>query len=131
MYQNVQIKSQTYTKNFNMASVIVIPQTCPHVDSYSNSLLFSVELYRCCTKTLLADDQWWPRTSGGRLRFARAITYLLHHRFGSFLKGNKRKPYKKDWQNCQSCRQIVSNFPKLPTCQHRGIFGGLQQIRHL
>ena len=43
------------------------------------------------THNILADDQWWPRTKGGRLRFARAITYLLRHKFGSFVKRNKRK----------------------------------------
>ena len=48
-------------------------------------------------KIILAGDQRWPRTSGGRLRFARAITYLLRHRFGNFVKGNKRNPHKKDW----------------------------------
>ena len=31
-------------------------------------------------KTVLAGDRWWPRTSGGCFRFARAITYLLRHR---------------------------------------------------
>ena len=44
---------------------------------------------------LLAGDQWWPHTSGGRLRFVRAITYLLRHRFGNFVKGNKRNLHKK------------------------------------
>ena len=40
-------------------------------------------------ETLLAGDQWWPRTSGGRLRFAHTITHLLRHRFGHFVKSNK------------------------------------------
>ena len=39
--------------------------------------------------TVLAGDQWWPRTSGGRLRFAHAITHLLRHRFGHFINSNK------------------------------------------
>ena len=38
---------------------------------------------------LLAGDQWWPRTSGGRLRFAHAPTHLLRHRFGNFVNSNK------------------------------------------
>ena len=38
---------------------------------------------------VLAGDQWWPRTSGGRLRFAHAITHLLRHRFGHFVNSNK------------------------------------------
>ena len=46
---------------------------------------------------VLAGDQWWLRTSGGRFRFARAITYLLRHRFGSFVKENNLNPHKKDW----------------------------------
>ena len=40
-------------------------------------------------KNILAGDQWWPRTSGGRLRFAHAITHLLRHRFGHFVNSNK------------------------------------------
>ena len=32
---------------------------------------------KCVAVSILAGDQWWPRTSGGRLRFVRAITYLL------------------------------------------------------
>ena len=43
---------------------------------------------------ILAGDQWWPRTSGGRLRCAHAITHLLRHRFGLFIKGNKRNTHK-------------------------------------
>ena len=50
--------------------------------------------YACTLEMLLAGDQWWPRTSGGRLRFAHAITHLLRHRFGLFMKGNKRNTYK-------------------------------------
>ena len=45
---------------------------------------------------LLAADQWWPRTSGGRLRFIRAITYSLRHRISNFVEGNKRNLHKKD-----------------------------------
>ena len=45
---------------------------------------------------ILAGDQWWPRTSGGHLRLAQALTYLLRHRLGNFVKGNKRNPHKKD-----------------------------------
>ena len=30
-------------------------------------------------KMVLACDQWWPRTSGGRLRYAHAITHLLRN----------------------------------------------------
>ena len=41
------------------------------------------------SKMLLAGDQWWPHTSGGRLRSARAITYLLRHRIS-----NKRNLHK-------------------------------------
>ena len=44
--------------------------------------------------SVLAGDLWWPRTSGDRFRFVRAITYLLHHRFGNFVKENKRNPHK-------------------------------------
>ena len=50
-------------------------------------------------KNILAGDQWWPRTSGGRLRSVQAITYLLCHRIGNFVKGNKRNLHKKDWLN--------------------------------
>ena len=39
-------------------------------------------------RTLLAGDQWWPRTSVGRLRFAHAITHLLRQRFVHFVKSN-------------------------------------------
>ena len=45
-------------------------------------------------KTVLAGDQWWPRTSGGRLRFAHAITHLSRRRLGLFMKENKRSTYK-------------------------------------
>ena len=38
---------------------------------------------------ILAGDQWWPRTSGGRLRFAHAVTHLLRHRIGHFINSNK------------------------------------------
>ena len=77
---------------------------------------------------VLAGDQWWPRTSGGRLRFVRTITYLLRHRIGNFGKGNKRNLHKKDWLNSLSVRQNVDSFPKPPTCQHRAISWGLQPI---
>ena len=70
------------------------------------------------TKALLAGNQWWPRTSGGRLRFARAITHLLSHRFGNFVKGNKRNPHLKRLINSLSGRQQVNNFPEPPACQH-------------
>ena len=53
-------------------------------------------------ETVLAGDQWWPRTSGGRLRFLRAITYLFRHRIGKFITGNKRNLHKKDWLNSLS-----------------------------
>ena len=49
---------------------------------------------RMTLELLMAGDQWWPRTSGSRFRYARAITYLLRHRFGNFVKGNKRNPHK-------------------------------------
>ena len=81
--------------------------------------------------SLLAGDQWWPRTSGGRLRFVLAITYLLRHRIGNFVKGNKRNLHNKDLLNSLSLRQRVDSFPKPPTCQHRGISGGQQPIRHI
>ena len=55
----------------------------------------SLYKYRCRTR-LLAGDQWWLRPSGGRLRFVRSITYLLRHRFGNFVKGNKRNLHNKD-----------------------------------
>ena len=45
--------------------------------------------------TILAGNQWWPRTRGGRLRSIRAITYLLRHRIDNFVKGNKRNLHKK------------------------------------
>ena len=45
----------------------------------------------CLREHVLAGDQWWPRTSGGRLRSVRAITYLLRHRIGNFVKGNKKE----------------------------------------
>ena len=41
--------------------------------------------------TLLAGDQWWPHTSGGRLRFAQAVMHLLRHRFGCFVKKEQTK----------------------------------------
>ena len=43
---------------------------------------------------VLAGDQWWPRTRGGRLRLVHAITHVLHHNFGHFVKGNKRNAHK-------------------------------------
>ena len=51
---------------------------------------------------LLASDQWWPRSSGDRLRFVRTITNLLRHRIGNFVKGNKRNLHEKDWLNSLS-----------------------------
>ena len=80
---------------------------------------------------ILAGDQWWPRTSGGCLRFVRAITYLLRHRISNFVKGNKRNLHKKDWLNSRSVRQKVDSFPNPPTCQHPGISWGQQPIRHI
>ena len=81
---------------------------------------------------VLAGDQWLPRASGDHLRFARAVTYLLRHRLGSFVKGNKRDPHKKELvKNSLSTRQKVNNFPKPPKYQHPGISGGLQPIRHI
>ena len=44
---------------------------------------------------LLAGDQRWPRTSSGRLRLAHAITRVLHHKFGHFVKGKKETPAKR------------------------------------
>ena len=41
------------------------------------------------TVTVLAGDQWWPATSGGRLRLAQAVKHVLHHKFGHSVKGNK------------------------------------------
>ena len=61
----------------------------------SNEVHVSVFLF--FRHPVLAGDQWWPRTIGGRLRFARAITYLLHNRFSNLIKGNKRNSYEKDW----------------------------------
>ena len=55
-------------------------------------------------KELLAGDQWWPRTSGGRLRVVRAVTYLLRHRIGNFVTGNKRNIHTKDWLHSLSVR---------------------------
>ena len=55
-------------------------------------------------KELLAGDQWWPRTSGGRVRFVRAVMYLLCHRIGNFGTGNKRNSHTKDWLNSLSVR---------------------------
>ena len=40
-------------------------------------------------RAVLAGDQWWPRTSGSRVRSVRAMTYFLRHRIGNFIKGNK------------------------------------------
>ena len=51
---------------------------------------------------VLAGDQWLARTSGGRLRFAHAITHLLRHRFGLFIKGNKRNTYKERLTKCSA-----------------------------
>ena len=47
------------------------------------------KLNQCCLNAILAGDQWWPHTSGGRLRFAHAISHLLRHRLGHFVKSNK------------------------------------------
>ena len=55
-------------------------------------------------RTLLAGDQWWPRTSGGRLHSVWAIAYLLRHRISNFVKGNKRNLHKQDWLNSLSVR---------------------------
>ena len=51
-------------------------------------------IYEMYSIAILAGDQWWPRTSGGRLRFVRAKAYLLRHRIGTFVKGNKRNLHK-------------------------------------
>ena len=40
-------------------------------------------------RPVVAAYQWWPRTSGGRLRFAHAITHLLRQSFGHFVNSNK------------------------------------------
>ena len=45
---------------------------------------------------LLAGNQWWPRTSGGRLRLVHAIKHLLHHKVGHFVTRNKSYTLKKD-----------------------------------
>ena len=45
---------------------------------------------------VLAGNQWWPHTSGGRLRLAHAITHVSHHRFGHFVKGNIRNIHKNE-----------------------------------
>ena len=51
--------------------------TCVLQTQFSSFIYFYINL------------QWWPRTSGGRLRFAHAITHLLRHRFGHFVNSNK------------------------------------------
>ena len=81
-------------------------------------------------KSLLAGDQWWPRTSGGRLRFAHAITHLLRHRFGHFINSNKWNTHKKDWSNFLPGSQKISNFINLPSCKHHCISGGWQPFKH-
>ena len=80
-------------------------------------------LYYTGGRPVVAAYQWC------RLHFVRAITYLLYHRIGNFVKGNKRNCHIKDWLNSLSVRQKVDSFPKPPTCQHRGISWGLQPIR--
>ena len=45
---------------------------------------------------LLAGDQWWPHTSGGRLRLAHAITHVLQHKVSHCVKRNKSYFLKKD-----------------------------------
>ena len=79
---------------------------------------------------VLAGDQWWPRTSGGRLRFAHAITHLLRHRFGHFVNSNKWNTHKKDWLNFLPGSQQINNFTNLPSCKHHCISGGWQPFKH-
>ena len=82
-------------------------------------------------KRVLAGDQWWPRTSSGRLHFVRAIPNLLRHRIGNFVKRNNRNLHKKEWLNFLSVRPKVDSFPKPSTCQHRDISWGLEPIRRI
>ena len=42
------------------------------------------------------DATYWLATSGGRLHLAQAITHVLHHKFGYFVKATKETPSKKD-----------------------------------
>ena len=62
---------------------------------------------------LLASDQCWPHTSGGRLRRAHAIKHVLHHIFGHFVKGNKKK---------HSQKSLIKFSAILPTYPHANIF---------
>ena len=43
----------------------------------------------------MAGDQWWPRTSGCRLRLADAMTHVMHYEFGYVVIANKRNKFKK------------------------------------
>ena len=63
---------------------------------------------------------WRPRTSGGRLRFARAITYLLHHRLKE-TKGIRTKKTGKIL--CLGGKKLtISQATHMPTSRHfRGI----------
>ena len=59
------------------------------LEAFKHNNELSQKIYTAKTHSVLAGDQWWPRTSGGRLRFAHAITHLFRHRFGHFINSNK------------------------------------------
>ena len=65
------------------------PRTCSSFCSRKNGHDFFKVEFPTKDMTVLAGDQWWPRTSGGRLRYAHAITHLLRYRFGHFVNSNK------------------------------------------
>ena len=46
------------------------------------SMKYFVLKFTISSEGVLAGDQWWPRTSGGRLRLAHVTTHVLHHKFG-------------------------------------------------
>ena len=96
--RNIAMRSRTTTTaNFHTSAAVLVTFSSPDRQFCCNprgSAIFVHQLR--CNFSLLAGDQWWPRTSGGRLRFAHAITHLLRHRFSHFVNSNKRNSHKKD-----------------------------------
>ena len=68
--------------------------------------------------------------SGGRLRFAHAITHLLRYRLGHFVNSNKWNTHKKNWSNFLLGSQKISSFTNLPSCKHHCISGGWRPFKH-
>ena len=62
------------------------------VNDSKNVIFFSLNITLNTNETILPGDHGRPRTSDGRMRLARVITYLLRYRFDNFANENNRNP---------------------------------------